>query len=167
MLNTIRIRFCIFYNRLSSAEQIFCVVHFPMNTKYEAPAKDLKRSSGLSRRQGSTARSALTRVRLRSVKKETRHQTPLFEEKQFREAIVWAYYRRSDFQGRRPLVLASCYEGFAQFLFLFSLIFLSRFFFLLVTQHKANNIRNLNLPLESSHAGVLIYFPFRSVNRSR
>lgn len=50
MLFNIMIRFyCIFYNRLCSAEQLFCVAHFFMNTKYETPAKDLKRSFGLSR----------------------------------------------------------------------------------------------------------------------
>lgn len=77
-------------------------------------------------------------MQLRFVKKKTRHQTPLFEEKQFREAIVWAYYRRSDFQGAAISYSPSlCYRGFAQFFI---------FFLSCTVRHKANNIGNLNLP---------------------
>lgn len=112
--------YCIFFNHLCSADQLFWITHFSMNMKYKTSAKDLKRSFP---QQDSTARSALTRVQLRSVKKKTRHQTPLFEEKQFREAIVWAYYRRSDFQGRFSYSFSLCYQGFAQF-FIPSLSFL-------------------------------------------
>jgi len=48
-------------------------------------------------------------------------------------------------------VFASCYRGFAQFLISFHSIYFS---LLLIAQYKANNIENLSLPLENSHARV-------------
>ena len=48
-------------------------------------------------------------------------------------------------------MFASCYRGFAQFLVSSHSIYFS---LLLIAQYKANNIENLSLPLENSHARV-------------
>lgn len=124
-----------------------------MNTKYETPAKDLKRSFGVSRSKTRQLRAHYHACNYDPSKRRRDIKRLCLKKSNFAKQSFGLIIGEAIFRGRRSRVHLLCVtkdlHSSLYPLYLFCTV-----------RHKANNIGNLNLPLESSHERASTYFLF-------